>query len=59
MYSENHTSVIKTPPPGLFSTQSLAGKAPKGWPQPEDTIVETLVCEEFDDGWGDGSPDVK
>jgi len=34
-------------------------KPQKGLPQPEDTIVETLVCEEFDDGWGDDSPDVK
>ena len=25
---------------------------PKGLPSPENTIVETIVCEEFDDGWG-------
>jgi len=59
MCSENHISVIKTPPPGLFSPQSLAGKSPKSLPQPEDIIVETIVCEEFYDGWGDSSPDVK
>jgi hypothetical protein len=24
---------------------------PKGLPPPEETIVETIVCEGFDDGW--------
>ncbi len=33
-------------------------RIPKGLPPPEDTIVETIVCEEFDDGWGSyGDPD--
>jgi len=27
-------------------------RIPKGSPPPEDSIVETITCEEFDDGWG-------
>ncbi|MBW2690113.1 MAG: hypothetical protein JRC99_09310 [Deltaproteobacteria bacterium] len=34
-------------------------RIPKGQPPPEDITVETIVCEEFDDGWGSyGDPDV-
>ena len=27
-------------------------RIPKGLPPPEDSIVETIVCEEFEDSWG-------
>ncbi len=39
-----------------YTTQE---RIPIGLPPPENTIVETIVCEEFDDGWGSYSdPDV-
>jgi hypothetical protein len=55
IYSENNISVIRPPLPGLFSPHSLAGKIPQRPNVPEDTIVETIVCEEFNDGRGNGS----
>ena len=27
-------------------------RIPKGLPPPEDPMIENIVCEEFDDGWG-------
>ncbi len=34
-------------------------RIPKGLPPPEVSIVEMIVCDEFDDGWGSYSdPDV-
>jgi len=33
-------------------------RVPKGLPPPEDSIVEMIVCEEFDDGWVFGDADV-
>lgn len=34
-------------------------RVPKGLPPPEEAIAEIVVCEEFDDGWGNyNDPDV-
>ena len=48
-------SVIKTLSSGLFPPGSLAVKTPQRPARPEDTIVETIACEELDAGWGNGS----
>ena len=39
-------------PPHPETSQFMAGKGTKGLPPPEVAIVETFVCEGFDDGWG-------